>query len=124
MNFDCAYLHKKRSSCHARFTKNSPSRRANCRKRAKPIAATLRSPPIFDVLSKCRKWVGRLRDVDGKYRRAHVRSVAQRVEMLSTTEIKMMGEDRTSAHHGRLGGVCKGWMPLKKAADLAEVEQR
>jgi site-specific DNA recombinase len=32
-----------------------------------------------------------LRDDDGKYRRAHVRSVAQRVEVLSTVEIKIMG---------------------------------
>jgi site-specific DNA recombinase len=32
-----------------------------------------------------------LRDADGKYRRAHVRSVAQRVEAPSTAEIKIMG---------------------------------
>lgn len=32
-----------------------------------------------------------LRDSDGKYRRAQVRAVAQRVEVLSTEEIKIMG---------------------------------
>ena len=32
-----------------------------------------------------------LRDADGKYRRVHVRSVARRVEGLSTTEITIMG---------------------------------
>lgn len=32
-----------------------------------------------------------LRDADGKYRRAQVRAVAQRVEVLSTEEIKIMG---------------------------------
>jgi hypothetical protein len=46
-----------------------------------------------------------LRDPEGKYRRAQVRAVAQRVEVLSTTEIKIMGgKDRASQNHGRLGG--------------------
>ena len=33
----------------------------------------------------------RMRDTDGSYRRAHIRAVAQRVEVISTKEIKIMG---------------------------------
>jgi len=33
----------------------------------------------------------RLRDEDGKYRREHVRAVAQRVEVISPNEMRIMG---------------------------------
>ncbi|WP_297514345.1 hypothetical protein [uncultured Caulobacter sp.] len=33
----------------------------------------------------------RLRDPEGKYRREHVRAVAQRVEVISTSEMRIMG---------------------------------